>query len=238
MTTIVSEDIARRTRADRPTPRSIPLARMVKVEARKTFDTRSGFWLLASIGIAALLATGAVILFAPDSELTYSTFVKAIRFPVAVILPLIAILSVTSEWSQRSGLTTFHPGTAPESGHPGEGDLIGHRGGPVDAAGFRDRSARQPGGYRNNRHRPCVGRIAHRLPAHRPRQRPEAADRPTLGVLIRTSSGAIRGVLRLLVPAASGLRPPGRQPGLVPGPCSPGSTSSTPRAPSSSSRVP
>jgi ABC-type transport system involved in multi-copper enzyme maturation permease subunit len=62
---------------------------------------------MASIGILALLATTAVILFAPDDELTYSTFATAIGFPMAVLLPIIAILSVTSEWSQRSGLTTF-----------------------------------------------------------------------------------------------------------------------------------
>ena len=30
------------------------------------FDTRSGFWLMASIGILSVLATGAVIIFAPD----------------------------------------------------------------------------------------------------------------------------------------------------------------------------
>ena len=107
MTTIVSEQVARRPRADRTTPHPIPLTRMVKVEARKTVNTRSGFWLLASIGITALLATGAVILFAPDSELTYTTFATAIGFPITVILPIIAILSVTAEWSQRSGLTTF-----------------------------------------------------------------------------------------------------------------------------------
>jgi hypothetical protein len=71
------------------------------------FDTRSGFWLMASILITALLATVAVILFASDSELTYSTFLSAIAFPLSVILPLIAILSITSEWSQRTGLTTF-----------------------------------------------------------------------------------------------------------------------------------
>jgi ABC-2 type transport system permease protein len=87
--------------------RPIPLGRVISVELRKMFDTRSGFWLMASIGIAALLATGAVILFAPDEELKYSTFATAIGFPMAVILPMVAILSVTSEWSQRSGLTTF-----------------------------------------------------------------------------------------------------------------------------------
>ena len=85
----------------------IPLSRIVSVELRKSFDTRSGFWLLASIGIASLLATIGVILFAAADERTFSTFTLATGFPMAIILPMIAILSVTSEWSQRSGLTTF-----------------------------------------------------------------------------------------------------------------------------------
>jgi hypothetical protein len=85
----------------------IPLRRVVAVELRKSFDTRAGFWLLASIGIAALLTTGAVIAWAPRSELSYSQFTLAIGVPMTVILPIIAVLSVTSEWSQRSGLATF-----------------------------------------------------------------------------------------------------------------------------------
>jgi len=85
----------------------IPLLRLTQVELRKMFDTRSGFWLIASIAITAVLATASVILFAPSDQITYSTYVAAIRFPMAVILPMIAILAVTSEWTQRSGLTTF-----------------------------------------------------------------------------------------------------------------------------------
>jgi ABC-2 type transport system permease protein len=85
----------------------VPLSRVVHVELRKMFDTRSGFWLMASIVIAALIATVATILFAPDEDLTYYTFAKAIGFPMTVVLPMIALLSITGEWSQRSGLTTF-----------------------------------------------------------------------------------------------------------------------------------
>jgi ABC-2 type transport system permease protein len=85
----------------------IPLSRVVRVELRKMFDTRSGFWLIASIGITGLIATIATIAFAPDADLTYYTFAKAIGFPITVILPMVALLSITSEWSQRSGLTTF-----------------------------------------------------------------------------------------------------------------------------------
>ena len=97
----------------RPVPREartaqpIPMTRIVGVELRKMFNTRSGFWLMTSIGIAAVLATVATLLFAPDDELTQEAFSGAIGFPMAVILPMVAILSVTSEWTQRSGLSTF-----------------------------------------------------------------------------------------------------------------------------------
>jgi len=85
----------------------IPLSRVVRVELRKMFDTRSGFWLIASIVITGLIATVATIAFAPDQDLTYYNFAKAVGYPITVILPMIALLSITSEWSQRSGLTTF-----------------------------------------------------------------------------------------------------------------------------------
>ena len=92
---------------ERPVARTIPTARLIKVELRKMFDTRSGFWMLVSIGALSVIATGAVIIFAPDSDVSYESFATAIGFPMSVILPMIAILGVTSEWSQRSGLTTF-----------------------------------------------------------------------------------------------------------------------------------
>jgi ABC-2 type transport system permease protein len=120
MTTLALEH--ERVRTPRTAPAPIPLSRIVAVELRKSFDTRSGFWLLASIGIVAVLATGAVLLFAPADELTYDTFAAAIGFPMAVILPIIAVLSVTSEWSQRSGLTTF--------------TLVPHRGRTILAKGI------------------------------------------------------------------------------------------------------
>ena len=106
MTTVAVEHEA--TRAARPAPAApIPFTRLASVELRKSFNTRSGFWLMASIAITALIATAATVAFAPNDELTYEAFATAIGFPMSVLLPVIAILSVTSEWSQRSGLTTF-----------------------------------------------------------------------------------------------------------------------------------
>jgi ABC-2 type transport system permease protein len=107
MSTLTAEKATSSTSPTRAVPPRIPLSRVTSVELRKMFDTRSGFWLMASIAILAVVATGATILFAPDDELNYSAFATAIGFPMAVILPMVAILSITSEWSQRSGLTTF-----------------------------------------------------------------------------------------------------------------------------------
>jgi ABC-type transport system involved in multi-copper enzyme maturation permease subunit len=107
-TTTIDRATAGRMRTSRRTEISpIPLTRVVRVELRKMFDTRSGFWLISSIAITGLLATIATIAFAPDDQLTYYNFAKAVGYPITIILPMVALLSITSEWSQRSGLTTF-----------------------------------------------------------------------------------------------------------------------------------
>src|SRR5215217_3100006 len=94
-------------RTERPTYEPIPMHTIMGVELRKMFNTRSGFWLMSSVVILAVIATGAVILFAPNDEITYDSFAGAIGIPMTIILPIIAALSITSEWSQRTGLTTF-----------------------------------------------------------------------------------------------------------------------------------
>jgi ABC-2 type transport system permease protein len=95
------------TREARPSPAPIPLSRIVTTELRKALDTRSGFWLITSIAIISVLSAAAVVLVVPDRDVTYDSFIAAAGGPIAFILPLVALLSVTSEWSQRSGLTTF-----------------------------------------------------------------------------------------------------------------------------------
>jgi len=109
-TTVLSpptEAVPTPVRRPRAVSAPIPLRRLIGVELRKMFDTRSGFWLMMSIVITSVLATAAIIVFAPDDQLTYENFAAAIGAPMTVILPMIGILAVTSEWSQRSGLTTF-----------------------------------------------------------------------------------------------------------------------------------
>jgi hypothetical protein len=101
------------------------------------FDTRSGFWLIASIAITGLLATIATIAFAPDKDLTYYNFAKAVGYPITVILPMVALLSITSEWSQRSGRRS--PASPAGGAWSGRGVVVGHRGGRFHAVRFRGR---------------------------------------------------------------------------------------------------
>lgn len=94
-------------RTDRPAIPRVSFARLTRVELVKMFNTRSGFWLAASIVILSVLATVGVIVFGSDDAITYDNFAGAIGMPMAIILPIMAVLSVTSEYSQRTGLTTF-----------------------------------------------------------------------------------------------------------------------------------
>ena len=105
-TTTISPDTIEAAPARRIV-RPIPTTRLVKVELRKMFNTRSGFWMLVSIGVLSPISAGSLLVFGLNSDVTYQNFVRASGFPMSVILPIIAILAVTGEWSQRSGLTTF-----------------------------------------------------------------------------------------------------------------------------------
>lgn len=87
--------------------RPVGIGRLVRVELRKMFDTQSGRWVLFSIGILATVATLGVLLFAPDDSISYGTFLSALSVPMGALLPVVAILAVTSEWSQRTAVVTF-----------------------------------------------------------------------------------------------------------------------------------
>jgi ABC-type transport system involved in multi-copper enzyme maturation permease subunit len=90
-----------------PSVAAIPFSRVLRVELRKLVDTRAGFWLLTAIGIITV-AVVVVFLFAADAdELTYLHFVGVTATPQSLLLPVLGILAITTEWSQRTGLVTF-----------------------------------------------------------------------------------------------------------------------------------
>ncbi|MGC4960321.1 ABC transporter permease [Gordonia sp. DT218] len=88
---------------------SIPLTRLTAVELRKLVDTRAGFWLTASIGLISVVVVVAMLIANHDKpgDLNFGQFFGMMNIPTGIILPILAILLVTGEWSQRTALTTF-----------------------------------------------------------------------------------------------------------------------------------
>jgi hypothetical protein len=88
----------------------VPFTRLVKVEVRKMLDTRSGFWLMLVTGILLVLVAAIVLLVIglnDDAEASSYDWSQILIIPLSLLLPVFAIVTVTSEWSQRSGLVTF-----------------------------------------------------------------------------------------------------------------------------------
>ncbi|WP_402469086.1 hypothetical protein [Isoptericola aurantiacus] len=100
-----------RALAARPAPIAprppIPVRRLVDVELRKLADTRSSRWLLAAVGAIVVLVVVALGVWGTDQEVAFSSLVSNTAFPLQLLLPLVAVLAVTGEWSQRGALTTF-----------------------------------------------------------------------------------------------------------------------------------
>lgn len=67
-------------------------------------DTRAGFWVLAPLN---LLATPITLASGTSSSHTFARFLHNALEPSYFILPVVAVLLVTSEFSQRTALTTF-----------------------------------------------------------------------------------------------------------------------------------
>jgi ABC-2 type transport system permease protein len=86
---------------------AVPMHRLVTVELRKLVDTRAGFWLAGSIVIISALITAGMLIWAKPADLFFGNLFGIMNIPTGVLLPVMAILLVTSEWGQRTGLVTF-----------------------------------------------------------------------------------------------------------------------------------
>ncbi|MGK5738603.1 ABC transporter permease [Micromonospora sp. URMC 103] len=91
----------------RPGVRRPSLFRLTTVELRKLTDTRAGLWLLITIGLVVAVIVTLQLAFAKDADQTYASFFVPSLLPVGVLLPVLGILSITAEWSQRTALVTY-----------------------------------------------------------------------------------------------------------------------------------
>jgi ABC-2 type transport system permease protein len=85
----------------------VPFGRLISVELRKMADTRAGMWLLIAIGLITAAIVTIFFFAAPDDQRTFLNFMQATGSPQGFLLPVLGILLVTSEWGQRTTLTTF-----------------------------------------------------------------------------------------------------------------------------------
>ena len=87
----------------------VPFTRLVAVELRKARDTRAGFWLLVVIvGLLIVVPGIAVIITLVNTDpVQLDDFVGIASYMASFLLPLLAIMLVTSEWTQRTAMVTF-----------------------------------------------------------------------------------------------------------------------------------
>ena len=83
------------------------LGRLVAVELRKMVDTRAGFWLQVAMVALTVVVVVVRLLVGDAADHTFQSVLDAGLQPAAVLLPVLGILLVTSEWSQRTGMITF-----------------------------------------------------------------------------------------------------------------------------------
>ena len=86
----------------------IPFSRLVWLELRKLTDTRAGRVLVLVVA-ALVIAIGFIGVFSgkADQDKNLTDFLGLASLPLQMVLPLLGVLAVTSEWSQRTGLVTF-----------------------------------------------------------------------------------------------------------------------------------
>jgi ABC-2 type transport system permease protein len=83
------------------------LARLTRVELRKMVDTRSGFWLQLAVLALTVLAVVITVLAGSESDKNLIQIVSNALQPAGILLPVVGILLVSSEWSQRTALVSF-----------------------------------------------------------------------------------------------------------------------------------
>jgi ABC-2 type transport system permease protein len=83
------------------------LARLARVELRKAVDTRAGMWLLIVTALAAVALVVITLAAGENPDHSWGNLFAGTQWVVSLLIPVIGILLMTSEFSQRTALTTF-----------------------------------------------------------------------------------------------------------------------------------
>ena len=88
-------------------PGPIPFSRLVRVEWAKATDTRAARWLLALVALSTAGIMLVPVLSPTTFDQTYASYLRVASLGLNILLPVVAILLFTGEWSQRSVMITF-----------------------------------------------------------------------------------------------------------------------------------
>jgi ABC-2 type transport system permease protein len=83
------------------------LPRLSRIELRKMADTRAGFWLLLIVQLLAAAIVAITVIAGEAKDQNFHDLFNGTLWVVSILLPVLGVLAVTSEWGQRTGLTTF-----------------------------------------------------------------------------------------------------------------------------------
>jgi ABC-2 type transport system permease protein len=83
------------------------MGRLTAVELRKMVDTRAGFWLQLAVVALTVVVIVVVCIVGNAEDQTLAQMLSAALAPASILLPIVGILLVSSEWSQRTAPITF-----------------------------------------------------------------------------------------------------------------------------------
>lgn len=107
MNTVPAPSTAPATSLDLTGTPQVPMTTLARVELRKALDTRAGRWFTVAIVALVLVVEVIYALVAPDDAKDYGDFLSIAGAVLAYFMPILIIMLVTSEASQRNGLVTF-----------------------------------------------------------------------------------------------------------------------------------
>lgn len=90
-----------------PADSPIPFGRLLRVEWAKATDTRSARWLIALTGAATVLAMLVPLLASHSIDQSVTSYLGFTLIGLTTLLPVVVIMTLTAEWSQRTVLSTF-----------------------------------------------------------------------------------------------------------------------------------
>jgi hypothetical protein len=85
----------------------IPFTTLVRAELRKTVDVRAARWLLLAAALLTAAAEAIPLVFPHNVSQDRASYLTWAALGLSRLLPLVLLMAMTAEWSQRTAMTTF-----------------------------------------------------------------------------------------------------------------------------------